>query len=520
MNRKLSVAVILIGLLSIAGLVSADYIQIKQFYINDTFSNGRGLTLDFSDAPYQYRGSLYVYVDGDGSFTASDVDAHYSVIFTFDNDVIEVRGYQTSSGDLNTKILLNGVVIDDGGMPFDKVWLEPVNNTAVRIIAENTAYPLVTRNVTLNISSTTLMKIDIETTNYASLKVNNIYIKRWSDSLSSLSVLDENTGGGLSSYDFTESSGYIKVFDLAGTYIGRTYYISGTGNSLTAYLVKYYEGHWYTIFAGPNYINQTLQVLRSIDGSWVIIGETTFDTTGTASMFLADGATYLFRIIDKSNNVLFSAQRTTNPSEPTINLAGGLESVIVTTDVTASLSWAIGPSDGFLYVNRSNTVSVQFQSETTVTNVTLSLVGAGVSLSETRVFNSPGGAFLVNVTPIEANSYVFATLEIKFSDGSVKTYHRSFFVRQYIEPSNQSLLNALKETPDELGLGTVGRAFVAMMISLAAVAVVAGAFGTGAGVVVGASVWIIFTWAGWIDWRITMISILAGVGMLIRRGEA
>ena len=527
-KRPVLVAVVALVLMG-AGMVSANFVFLYKNTINAQATSTSSVAVNIN-VPYTLPG-LNITITGSAPSGGLSVGDSYTVTVKMDKDTFSFKVDKVATTNRTWEILHNGAVIASlsssalSAEYLTDVHVYIVNSTTVQLEMDNSqfanppTYPLITLSATATINSTSLTEIDASAGGNATYTINTIEFYRYSKYLTSLTVKDENTNIALTEYDFSESGDQITVKDLSGTHIARTYY-NVTG-ALTAYLVAATDGHWYSIFAGPQYTGQELQVLRNFNGVWVLVGESFFDSTGSTAMFLADGQEYMFRVLNSQKQIVLSQTAVVSPSNPTINLASGFESTSVTIDPTLKFAWVISPSDGYLYANKTNTVTVVFSSTgATVQNMTLILQGAGQNIKKEVDFNSPAGAFSVNITPTEVNTYVYATLEVAFSNGEKKNFLRSFFVTNYVNATQGSLLYAVKEVPKQAGLGTVGSTFVATIIVLLTAAGVARFAGSGAGLVVGAMAWIFFTYAGWVDWRITLISVLAGVGLMIRRGEA
>jgi len=521
MKRKL--ALLALAMFMTAGLVSADYIQLYHNAPKKSLTGGSTLTIDFTGSEFQQPG-LKIYVDATGY--ADDVSSTgtycYYAEFVFTHDSIKVKScYDDLDNDYYIQVIKNGASLYNNyqigsDRMYDSLLTVDKNGTATVVVYGSGGAVLA--NVSTSVVGS-LTKINFYAGTKAHYTVKSVTIARWSDYLTSLAVLDENTNSGLSRFDFADTNRGVRVYDPTNTYVAREYYLS-PGSSLTAYLVNYYQGHWYTITAGGLYANRTLKVLRNLGGSWVTVADATLDGEGVTSVFLSDGALYKFQILDDNSNVLLEAEKTASPSDPTITLAGSLESVNMAVDPTKQLSWLILPADGFLYYNMTNNITVKFVSlGQTVDKVDLQVTGA-VTANATQQFNSTSGEFSISVFPTQTNSYAYARITVTFSDGSTASYTRSFYVKDYNVDTNMTMLGSLKQAPQDLGLSQTGMVFVAAIITLLAAASVASIAGGRAAVPAAAMVWIIFAWAGWVDWRIVMISLLAGVGLLIRRGEA
>jgi hypothetical protein len=90
-------------------------------------------------------------------------------------------------------------------------------------------------------------------------------------------------------------------------------------------------------------------------------------------------------------------------------------------------------------------------------------------------------------------------------------------VKTPLNESNVSLFHVAKEAPQELGIGQLGMVIILTFLSLA-LAVAAGA-GEKGSVLIVIMVYIAATILGWINWIITMLTALAGMGVLLRRSE-
>ena len=510
---KKTVIISVAMLLFLAGLASASYITIYSKYYGTTVAAEDSLTIDFSSTPHQLNDNLYV----ETTFSASGSTQVYDIYFDFGTDVIKIHVQKASSSseDRTIRIFKNGVKI------VDTDYLEQYPDSArVFMINSTHATIQVLEGSTIRAEANTTLSGEFKQmryeVTYGSLKVKYVYIKRYSNLLTGLNVYDENTNSAISSFDFSEGSDYVRVFDPSSYYIARTYYATG---DLNAYLVKYSEGHYYTIQTSANYANKILQALRNIDGAWTLVGETKLDSEGTSSMFLADGVTYKFRIVD-GGSTLLEAEKTASPSELTIYLASELSSISTVVDPTNQFSWRIDPIDGFLYYNMTNNVTVKFSSEElTVSNITLTLSGAGVSKSITQLFNSKSGEFTTNVTPSQNNAYLYATIDVAFSDNSTSHYSKSFYVKSYYQDTNATLFGTIETVPQELGLSTLGMTIIAGIVALIAASGATRVAGDRAGVFAAMITMLFFSYVKWLDRRIAMLSLLAGLGFMIRRGE-
>jgi len=514
-----------------AKMVSASFVTLHSFYVGQSVSAGSNLTINLQ-LPYKYAGTLEVVVNATGKPLANSVTKKgYTVTFYFTTKTLAVitEIYPDSAGALHTNVtvsldgsksLVGSVAAaagDNTGIAVNSIALEPYNLTAINLTVFLSNGQTLSK--ILSVTPDGLEKVTVTDVYNATYTVNSIVISRYSKYLTGLTVKDENTGALVQTFDFSDGNGYVHVFDASGQYIARNYFVS-PGSTLTAYLVSYSDGGWYTIFAGPQYINQTVQILRNIDGVWTLVAEGKFDATGSTSAFLTNGATYLFRILNQEGNVVLQAEKTANPNNPTIVLAGSLTGLSVAVDKQNGFSWLLMPASGYLHANTTNTVTLLFSSAVTVKDIKLTLTGDGVSTTKLVSFNTTGGLFQVSVTPTSPSSYVYAAVTVEFSSGATAQYFKSFYVIPYTNATNQSLLHAAKEVPEQLGLGPVARTFIAFLFSLLAGLAVGRIAGEGGGLVVGSLAWITFAYLGWVDWRIVLVSVLAGVGMMIRRGEA
>ncbi|MFA4641549.1 hypothetical protein [Pyrococcus kukulkanii] len=515
MRRSRILLLALVLVLSKIAWVSADYIQLYTLNINREFTD-TVYQVSFENLPFQFREGLRVIIDVSGIEGGS---TYGYIRVNLDSDVIEVRAYPDpddtdNHGWVVQKLYVNGNLVATYDCncvaPPDRVVIEVVNSTAVNVRTYNYILGSYNLDINKNVSVSSSSLSSIEFYDPGTYTVKSVAISRFSSVLDSLTVVDENTNARLEYFDFVEDNDSITVFDPSGTYVKRTYFVQG--GSLTAYLVKYLEGRWYTV--QTPYPNATVQVLRNIGGNYVLVGEARTDDRGTTSIFLSDGVPYKFRVISGSS--VLEAIQTTNPSNPVITLGSTLSPITVVLDQKSKLMWSIRPIDGVLYANKTNNITVSFLSSVTVSNVSVYMYGA-VSLNFTEQVNTTSGEITFNVTPSQENTFAYLRVTFETPNGSV-TGMKSFYIKPYSNTS-QGLLEYAREVPDELGLSIVQRTLIATVIVLLLAATASTYTGATGGVLVAIIGWIMFTIAGWIDWRLTLITALAGLGFIVRRGE-
>ncbi len=512
MKRYYSVFVGILLVVACASFVSAYQVKlysvgVGKIVVSNNTTTGI-YTLNVS-LPYIVRGNFYVQLSGtawvppNSTVTITLVFDSGTVWFmiTPNNNSWEVW---SSAGDL-------GATTSLGGLRFE---VDVHNGVTTKFddIEDNVVKASGALSLTNSFSPSQLQKIEIKVEKGAEFNLNSISIGRFSQYISALSAVDENTLSPLHP-DFVDISNGVKVMSATGGYAARDYYISS--GALTAYLPPLQSGQYYTIDTSAQYANDTLSIYREEGGAWILVGQTKLDGSGQGSAFLENGVLYKFII--NENGQFFEKTATTNPSIPIITLVG-FDRINMANDVSSQFFWSITPWDGFLYYNVTNNITVRFSSEVSVKNITIDVNGAGMAVHVVKSLNATSGQFTVHVKPSQANTYAYATLTVHLSTGQTLRYTKSFYVKRK-EINEGGILTSLRDATTTLGIGKVGLMVIAAIMSLVAAIALTNYAGDRAGVVGAIFVWMFFTYVKWIDWRITLIASLAGVGLLVRRGE-
>jgi len=477
--------------------------------MNEYLSGGSTLEVN-STIPYQLGENFWMALHLDAGLALSGT---VEVKFVFDTDTVDfLLTYDNSTS--TCKIWVDGMLI--GTEPSLSGLRLVVWRLGSTIKAGYERWEGVilkgSGSASISLSPNHLEKIIIITTVDATTYVSNFKFGRYSDHISGLTVYDEETLEPILP-DFVELANGVRVLDPYGVYLSRDYYASGY---LYAYLPRRDKGHYYLARASSDYGGKFLLFYRNYGGNWILVGETLLDNNGEASIFLIDGVMYTFAISD-GHNILLETSATADPNMPYIDLLG-LDKIIMIRDVSADFAWSVAPLDGFLYNGTTTNVTIRVSSETTISSLEVTIAGAGVSYNATYYINSLSAVIPIQVTPSEAYKYVHVHCVANLTDGTVKEFTRTFYVKpEYVDKGG--LLQTLRDIDNELGLSPLARLIVATIVTLLA-AGAASSYSGGKGSVVAAIFsWMFFTYLGWIDWRITLITGLAGVGMLVRRGE-
>ena len=515
--------------------VSANYILLKQLVFDQTVSDGNSLAIDFSTMPWKAGEGFKIYIDGSGAFS-SGMNSWYSIVLKFDSDVITIKAEQLydSTNDKyteTTKVILNGVehTIEtsypaDPVAPFDVVVIEFLNSTTVKVTKYakdflHSSILIDEADITLNLTSlpSQLTSIEVKTDSGSSYTLSKIQFYRYSAILSSLNVFDEETNAKVAHFDFSETNDTVRVFDPTGEYIARSY-LASPNASLDAYLLKYIDGHWYTLQAEPN---STIEVLRSYENVKKVVAVVTTDQDGQAGVFLADGVIYTFRVTGADGSVS-EYNKIATPSSLTIVLSNGLSAnTTYKTTSLAYVSYTFEPYDRILYIGQNNTVEAKVSSSIgNIANATFNFYKNGILINSTSIKGSPtGGVMKLGVGGnFSTLDYLTGVLTIYTTDNKSITVSQAYIPKAPLNASNTSLFHVAAEVPEKLGIGQLGIVIILTFIALA-LAVVVGA-GERGSIIVVIMVYIAATVLGWINWIITMFTALAGIGVLLRRGEA
>jgi len=521
----LSVAVLL--LIFSSGLASATYITLWQKHVGTTLTNGSSYTIDYSSNPFQLNDNLYIEATFDSNHGDGSHDSNAHMYIYLNSDTIDIyTSYLEYGDDYAVVVKFNGNQVYYSGdyysgyqsyTRFSKIIAYMVNSTTMKLeIYDINGNLMDGTPVTLSLSSNTLDKITFTVSTYHTLKIDTVYIKRNSTLLTDLKAYDENTWADITNrIDFSESGNTIRIFDPSNYYIARSYYI-GSPTALDAYLVKYTDGHWYTLHAIEN---ASITILKQFDSVYKTVAYVKADATGTASVFLSDGVPYLFRVVD-TNGTVSEFTRTTDPNYRDINLNPALLSPIeLTTSKLADISYNVEPKT--LYINQNNTITISLSSPNGyLQSAEAALKVNGKLVDNATLSGSPTGGtitFNYNANGLNLMDRVWLSLKITSTDNLTASTSVNFLLDYPNDNSNSSLKNTLETAPAILGLGTVGRLVLVTFIALFAI-IALGAQSNGA-ILVLLAIYGLFTYLGWMDWRITFVAFIAGLGMILRREE-
>lgn len=528
MNRKTVILSVAVFFIIFSSSVSADYIQLSTKYFNTQLASGDSLTY----SGLEYQGSLKIIIP----ITISDIWYNFET-FTItligggkDTKIKLVQKEASSSSGIfyatynltieNTTGATSTIASVTIG-PYDsindaKVVIEIILNSTVTWVGLYTNGNLKGSN-SINNDLTQINEIRVQLVAGDTITVESIGIEKYSDLLVALNVYDEISGATINYFDFAEdnTTNEVRIIDPSNTYASRVFYVS-TGSTLDAYLLKYGDGRYYTIQTDA--VNGTVEALRLYNNLMKVVAMSKVDENGYASMFLGDAQIYTFRVIYTDGTVK-EYTRITSPSNPVIGLSSSLEPLTYTLTPFAGISYTFEPSDRILYINQTNTITAKVSSSSAnIQNVTLEFYKNGVLLNSTNLTGSPsGGALTIRVGGnFTTTDYLLAKLIVTTDNQSI-VIKQTFWAKYPINQTNGSVLRLIEEVPNDLGIGQLGRVIIVTTIALL-IAFFAGAGERGTLIIV-SLVYVFFTVVGWVHWLITLLTVLAAIGVMVRRGE-
>lgn len=520
MRKTIIISVVMLLLIFTSGLASAGYITLFQKYVGIELTNSSSYEFNFANA-YQLQDNLYIEATFDNNYASSDgQEAHMYIYLSSDTIDIYTRCYDYYSDDYYVIVKLNGQEVYDSydyysgystNTRFKKIVAYMANATTMKIEIYDYNENLMSGTpVEVSLSSSTLQQIKFTTTTSHVLKINSIYIKRNSTLLDTLNVYDEDSLSLITEFDFSESNDTITIY--ASGYAPRTYFVDSS--SLDAFLAQY--GRYYGITVANAGSGILVEALRDYGGSKKVVAQAKTDETGKTSMFLMDSKIYTFRV-HYPDNATMEWTKVSDPTNPNIYLGSTITGGIQINEGQLPVLVRWYPSNSTIEYGDNMQVQVDIAvRDNNMQNATLTLYDKdGKQLIQEILQNSPSGGTIKAFIPSTTSNVIDASLVV-VTTNQTYNFTKKFSIVMHREGLNVE--STMEQAKGAFGFNDLGALIAAILISL----MIANAVGAGSGgaIFIMFAVFMFFAYEGWLDWRFAALGILAGVGIMIRRGEA